>query len=567
MGVGVVGAVLGFGGCFLPSYSVDAKDSLGNAGTSGVGGGAGAAVGTVAGSSTVGGNLGEGDAGASSDAGGTSTQTACSSTQKDCAGKCVEIDDPAYGCTEASCNQSECPADAATLACEAGACVVGSCPEYFKKCGGRCVSNYDPTYGCTEKGCDAATCPDPGTGALVCSGLSCVVGTCGADTKMCGNKCVPLDANNGCGSLNRCTPCSANEVCVGTPSVCACVPDDTEACKGKACGPSVNNCGQEVTCPDTCTTPETCGGGGADENHCGCTPTNACAGIACGSVTNNCGDTVACTDTCKAPTAKCSANECVECNAAGDCPTAQCAKASCSNHKCSYSPVTSATACPGNGTCSLTDAGICVRGRVTVDTYKIDSTEVTRGQYALFLAAKNGNTSGQVAECAANTTYVPEYQWPPSITDYDKPVTYVDWCDAAAYCSWAGGRLCGKIGGGAATGYWADPATRQMLHACEGPSGNAYPYGNSFVAGRCNDGAIAPVATFIPCNGGYAGLFDLSGNVAEWEDQCTTVDDSCYTRGRAPTGTAAADTRCDKLHSYMRLKGTDWLGFRCCSNP
>ena len=567
------GALAGFVGCFLPSYSLDPPGASSQAGSSTGAAGAFAGVGSSGSSGDGGADMGgsmqvrAGSSGFGGDSGGGAPQmSGCAAGKKDCAGACVDIDDVKYGCTATSCNQSACPTGAEGFACEDGACVIGTCPFDQKKCGDRCVSVKDPTYGCSTDGCDASACPKPGDGTLVCSGSSCVLGTCDAKSKKCGSNCVPLDAANGCAETGRCTACDASEICDGAPSVCTCVSDNVEACKGRACGPSLNNCGDVVDCNDTCTLPDTCGGGTADKNHCGCTAVDACVGVACGVATNNCGETKDCGSSCSAPTPECANNKCVECNAPGDCPTAQCAKAACTSHKCTYTPLAASTSCTGGGTCSPTDAGVCVRKQVTVDTYKVDATEVTRGQYKLFLAAKNGNVSGQRAECTANASYVPSSLWPPTITNYDLPVTYVDWCDAAAYCTWAGGRICGKIGGGAATGYWADPATRQLLHACEGPSATAYPYGNSFVSNRCNAGAPAAVASFPQCTGGYAGLYDLSGNVAEWEDQCDEFDD-CYTRGATADSTPMADLRCDKLHSYFRTGGNEWLGFRCCSSP
>jgi hypothetical protein len=57
----------------------------------------------------------------------------------------------------------------------------------------------------------------------------------------------------------------------------------------------VNNCNQAITCaPNSCTGPQTCGGGGVP-NVCGCTDNGAaCQGKECGTVINNCGVEVTC---------------------------------------------------------------------------------------------------------------------------------------------------------------------------------------------------------------------------------------------------------------------------------
>ena len=246
----------------------------------------------------------------------------CPSGTKKCGDKCVAVNDPTYGCGATTCDKSACPQPGtATLACSGNTCVIGTCGSGTKKCAGRCVSVADPSFGCGATTCDETSCPNAAGGTLVCQAGACVIGTCGPGTKACGSKCVPTDANNGCAAAGVCTACAANQTCVGSPSTCTCIPDNAEACKNKACGTAVNNCGQTVQCTNTCTSPNTCGGGGAGPNACGCTPNNTtCNGVACGSVKNNCGTTVSCPDTCPAQGKACGAGG-VGSNACGCVPS------------------------------------------------------------------------------------------------------------------------------------------------------------------------------------------------------------------------------------------------------
>lgn len=183
---------------------------------------------------------------------GVCTLGVCAAGSKKCGGGCVSIADPAYGCGMTTCDASACPnaGVGGTVVCQSGACVIGACAAGAKKCGTKCVDVSDPTYGCGAATCDATGCPAAGTGTLVCQGGACAVGTCGTGTKKCGDKCVPLDANNGCGDVARCTPCASNEACMGAPvSACTCVPVAmATACSGK-CGPVANGCGERTPVP------------------------------------------------------------------------------------------------------------------------------------------------------------------------------------------------------------------------------------------------------------------------------------------------------------------------------
>ncbi len=210
----------------------------------------------------------------------------------------------------------------------------------------------------------------------------------------------------------------------------------------------------------------------------------------------------------------------------------------------------------------------------------IDSTEVTSTQYAAFLLAVG--IPGQPAECMWNVSLVPDNTgaclgaYDP-VAKPDNPVSCVDWCDAHAYCAWAGKRLCGAIGGGPSD-FTATPSTTSAwASACTGGGAHANPYGDSFAPGACNSpnlmtGATAPVGSYDKCVGGYPGLFDMAGNVGEWEDACRTNDggatDLCRARGDSfsfSAGSGVTLDECKNLDSDLRSKSYKDLGFRCCS--
>jgi hypothetical protein len=88
----------------------------------------------------------------------------------------------------------------------------------------------------------------------------------------------------------------------------ACMPK-TACPAGDDCGTAPDGCGGTITCGGSCTTPQTCGGGGTP-NRCGCKPATSCpAGDTCGTAPDGCGGVLTC-GTCGAGQT-CSGNKCV----------------------------------------------------------------------------------------------------------------------------------------------------------------------------------------------------------------------------------------------------------------
>jgi formylglycine-generating enzyme required for sulfatase activity len=224
-----------------------------------------------------------------------------------------------------------------------------------------------------------------------------------------------------------------------------------------------------------------------------------------------------------------------------------------------------------------------VTARIVTKPICVDSTEVTQSQYQQFLTATDGDTSGQVPGCEWNLNYSPALMCgfdPNGHASY--PVNGIDWCDATAYCRWAGKRLCGGPNGGLIeTSSASDLAMAEVSEwtaVCSHGGERGYPYGTMFDGEACNGGehsgprAIVAVETTPGCEGGYPGIFDLAGNVHEWENACFPLDglpgrtDKCWFRGGSYHDLVNSCSSAWEVSRDYVDQDCD-IGFRCCADP
>lgn len=178
--------------------------------------------------------------------------------------------------------------------------------------------------------------------------------------------------------------------------------------------------------------------------------------------------------------------------------------------------------------------------------YCIDSTEVTNAQYLAFLAA--GGTASMHPGCVFDDSTTPNRNWPPDDSMLDFPVGYVDWCDAHAYCAWAGKRLCRLLDGTTGDGseaIEADPARSEWTHVCD-----RTPLSD------CSE-IPSPVRSSTCCQ--TDGIYDLPGGAREWVDNCEGDREGahCLTHRQE---------QCDEIGSRNRDDTNRQLGFRCCAD-
>jgi formylglycine-generating enzyme required for sulfatase activity len=176
------------------------------------------------------------------------------------------------------------------------------------------------------------------------------------------------------------------------------------------------------------------------------------------------------------------------------------------------------------------------------------------------------------------------------------PIVSVDWCDAYAYCAYAGKRLCGGVNG-STIAYKQEQPRNEWYLACSNGDQRSFCYaddGDNVPAG-CVSGAgnEASCPAYDPnacasegdCNG-WRGLWEeseastcgaanpalvnLSGNVAEWVDACEEVAATpgtyrCEARGGScPLGTyTSCHWRGDDGPRLVETRA-NYTGFRCC---
>jgi len=129
------------------------------------------------------------------------------------------------------------------------------------------------------------------------------------------------------------------------------------------------------------------------------------------------------------------------------------------------------------------------------------------------------------------------------------PEAGLSWVEAQARCTQAGKHLCTEA---------------QWEKACKGPMGYIYPYGDTYDNTKCwtemgyNDGQPSASGARRRCKSGY-GVFDMSGNVAEWVSDWYDPEYYSVSPYRNPAG--------PELGSFKVLRGGAWfatgLGSRC----
>lgn len=210
-------------------------------------------------------------------------------------------------------------------------------------------------------------------------------------------------------------------------------------------------------------------------------------------------------------------------------------------------------------------------------SWRIDKTEVTKASYAAFLAASPKDPAGWPSLCQERQRkgFVPELIDTEKIGCHwdlpkfpNEPIQCVDWCDAYAYCAWAGKRLCG----GTVVGI--DPAqfAYEWDVPCGGPALQKYPYGNDYVEGACNIpqksdqmGQAKDVGSTATCTS-PGGEVDMLGNVSEWVDWCGTVDGNLKC-GAAGGSATVGNSMCGKgPGGFDPLFVGRQFGIRCCAD-
>lgn len=162
--------------------------------------------------------------------------------------------------------------------------------------------------------------------------------------------------------------------------------------------------------------------------------------------------------------------------------------------------------------------------QVFLKAFFIDRKEVTQEEYARFAKMTRRQMPRiEVFEDDQSKLLKPEFA-----------AMSVSWDEAAAYCKWAGKRL---------------PTEAEWEKAGRGEGKRKYPWGEKFVTNGANvDGTedgykyLAPPGSFEAGRSPY-GIYDVTGNVAEWV--ADTYDESYYKKSpyRDPKGPADGDLR------------------------
>ncbi len=163
---------------------------------------------------------------------------------------------------------------------------------------------------------------------------------------------------------------------------------------------------------------------------------------------------------------------------------------------------------------------------VILDAYYIDLYEVSNAEYKKYIDT-------------TRITTLPRYWEDASFNQSNQPVVGVTWKEAQAFCQWKNKRL---------------PTEAEWEKAARGKRPVKYPWGNeepdkTRLNFNNHVGKTAPVGSYPTGKSDY-GVFDLSGNVAEWVQDWHFPEYYLFSPKENPPGP-------DKGH-YKIIRGGNW---------
>lgn len=244
----------------------------------------------------------------------------------------------------------------------------------------------------------------------------------------------------------------------------------------------------------------------------------------------------------------------------------------------------------GGAGCDSTRGPAMAKLALNVDTFCVDRTEVTRAQYAAFVADGAPTPASVPDVCKGQGGHIPD----PACGAADTlcqgascgnfPQTCVSYCDAAAFCAWAGKEMCGEIGGGYGVRELGGPrGGGRWVVACgnglrpDGVVNVPYSYGLSYSPSTCNTetGKAAPVGSLPECSvRPDTTVVDMVGNVGELDGLLFEINATSKIANPRAHGGAGfgfySGSGAGSCESVFALNATDerqpFIGFRCCKS-
>lgn len=212
------------------------------------------------------------------------------------------------------------------------------------------------------------------------------------------------------------------------------------------------------------------------------------------------------------------------------------------------------------------------RRSVDVESFHLDAADVTNAQFLEFVRARPEWSRGRADPALHNGRYLEHWRADgPAERDLDRPITFVTWYAAVAYCRWRDKRLPTEV-------EWE-------FAAAGGDPDNTFPWGSDppsdeLVNWSGSDlGGPAPVASYPP---NRFGLYDMAGNVwkflvDEWHDTHSAEppapgrfdpDTAAAVRSRRVVrggswGASALNLRVRYRDSHRPDDAREMVGFRC----